>query len=67
MQITTQAYRCLARYEFMHSVDYIEQGEGETVILLHSTAAGSVLTALSEGQPTPIEATRVMGLIDSYR
>ena len=32
-----------------------------------SEAAGSVLTALSEGQLTPIEATRVMGLIDSYR
>ena len=28
-------------------------------------AAGSVLTAVSEGQLTPIEATRVMGLIDS--
>ena len=32
-----------------------------------SKAAGSVLTAVSEGQLTPIEATRVMGLIDSYR
>ena len=32
-----------------------------------SQAAGSVLTAVSEGQLTPIEATRVMGLIDSYR
>ena len=32
-----------------------------------SEAAGSVLTAVSEGQLTPIEATRVMGLIDSYR
>ena len=32
-----------------------------------SQAAGSVLTAVSEGSPTPIEATRVMGLIDSYR
>ena len=31
-----------------------------------SEAAGSVLTAVSEGEP-PIEATRVMGLIDSYR
>ncbi len=30
-------------------------------------AAGSVLTAVSEGNLTPIEATRVMGLIDSYR
>ncbi|MDC2974519.1 hypothetical protein OAY08_00520 [bacterium] len=30
-------------------------------------AAGSVLTAVSEGDLTPIEATRVMGLIDSYR
>jgi hypothetical protein len=29
--------------------------------------AGSVLTAVSEGKLTPIEATRVMGLIDSYR
>ena len=32
-----------------------------------SKAASSVLTAVSEGQLTPIEATRVMGLIDSYR
>ena len=32
-----------------------------------SEAAGSVLTAVSEGDLTPIEATRVMGLIDSYR
>ena len=32
-----------------------------------SGAAGSVLTAVSEGDLTPIEATRVMGLIDSYR
>ena len=32
-----------------------------------SQAAGSVLTAVSECQLTPIEATRVMGLIDSYR
>ena len=32
-----------------------------------SQAAGSVLTAISEGNLTPIEATRVMGLIDSYR
>ena len=32
-----------------------------------SGAAGSVLTAVSKGQLTPIEATRVMGLIDSYR
>ena len=30
-------------------------------------AAGSVLRAVSEGNLTPIEATRVMGLIDSYR
>ena len=30
-------------------------------------AAGSVLKAVSEGELTPIEATRVMGLIDSYR
>ncbi len=30
-----------------------------------SVAAGSVLTAVNEGEPTPIEATRVMGLIDS--
>ena len=30
-------------------------------------AAGSVLRAVSEGDLTPIEATRVMGLIDSYR
>ena len=32
-----------------------------------SEAAGSLLTAVSEGELTPIEATRVMGLIDSYR
>ena len=32
-----------------------------------SQAAGSVLTAVREGNLTPIEATRVMGLIDSYR
>lgn len=30
-------------------------------------AAGSVLTGVSEGNLIPIEATRVMGLIDSYR
>ena len=32
-----------------------------------SQAAGSLLTAVSKGNLTPIEATRVMGLIDSYR
>ena len=32
-----------------------------------SEAAGSVLTAVSDGELTPIEATRVMGLIDTYR
>ena len=32
-----------------------------------SEAAGRVLTAVSEGEFTPVEATRVMGLIDSYR
>ena len=32
-----------------------------------SEAAGSVLTAVSAGDLTPIEATRVMSLIDSYR
>ena len=33
-----------------------------------SKAASSVLTAVSEGELTPIEATRrAMGLIDSYR
>ena len=32
-----------------------------------SEAAGSVLTAVSECELTPIEAMRVMGLIDSYR
>ena len=32
-----------------------------------SQAASSILTAVSEGEPTPIEGTRVMGLIDSYR
>jgi len=32
-----------------------------------SKAASSVLTAISEGELTPIEETRVMELIDSYR
>ena len=32
-----------------------------------SEAAGSVLSAVSSGELTPIEATRVMGLIDSFR
>ena len=32
-----------------------------------SKAASSVLTAVSAGELTPIEGTRVMGLIDSYR
>jgi len=32
-----------------------------------SQAAGSVLSAVSDGSLTPIEGTRVMGLIDSYR
>jgi hypothetical protein len=32
-----------------------------------SEAAGSVLTAVSDGALTPIEATRVMGPINSYR
>jgi hypothetical protein len=32
-----------------------------------SEAAGSVLHTVSEGKLTPIEATRVMGLVDSYR
>ena len=32
-----------------------------------SKAANCVLKAVSEGELTPIEATRVMGLIDSYR
>ena len=32
-----------------------------------SKAAGSVLKAVGQGQLTPIEATRIMGLIDSYR
>ena len=32
-----------------------------------SKAAGSVLSAVSDGTLTPIEGTRVMGLIDSYR
>jgi hypothetical protein len=36
-------------------------------VLDTSEAAGSVLTAVSEGELTPVEATRVMGLIDSYR
>ena len=30
-------------------------------------AAGSVLKAVSEGELPPLEATRLMGLIDSYR
>ena len=32
-----------------------------------SKASGSVLRAVSEGNLTPIEATRIMGLIDSHR
>jgi hypothetical protein len=32
-----------------------------------SQAAGSVLSAVSDGSLTPIEGTRVIGLIDSYR
>ena len=32
-----------------------------------SQAAGSILTALNKGSLTPIKATRLMGLIDSYR
>jgi hypothetical protein len=32
-----------------------------------SEAAGSVLSAVSSGELTPIEATRIMGLIDSFR
>ena len=32
-----------------------------------SEAAGNLLIAVSEGELTPIEATRVMRLIDSYR
>ena len=32
-----------------------------------SKAAGGVLRAVSDGDLTPIEATRVMGLVDSYR
>ena len=32
-----------------------------------SKVARCVLTAVSEGELTPIEGTRVMGLIDSYR
>ena len=32
-----------------------------------SKVASSVLTAASEGRLTPIEGTRVMGIIDSYR
>ena len=32
-----------------------------------SEAAGSVLTAVSDGELTPIEATRVMGLIESFK
>ena len=36
-------------------------------VLEASEAAGSVLEAVSEGELTPIEATRIMGLVDSYR
>ena len=36
-------------------------------VLDASEAAAGVLTAISEGKLTPIEAMRVMGLIDSYR
>ena len=32
-----------------------------------SEAAGGILRAVSKGEITPVEATRVMGLIDSYR
>ena len=32
-----------------------------------SQAAGNILRAVSDGELTPIEASRVMGLIDSYR
>ena len=32
-----------------------------------SQAAGSVLSAVSDGTLTPIEGSRVMGLIDNYR
>ena len=32
-----------------------------------SKAASSVLSGVSEGELSPIEGTRVMGLIDSYR
>ena len=32
-----------------------------------SKAASSVLSAVSDGELTPIERTRIMGLIDSYR
>lgn len=32
-----------------------------------SKAGGSVLTAVSDGELTPIEAIRVMSLVDSYR
>ena len=31
-----------------------------------SHATGSILTALNEGSLTPIKATRLIGLIDSY-
>ena len=32
-----------------------------------SKAASSILTAVSEGELTPLKEHRVMGLIDSYR
>ena len=32
-----------------------------------SRAAGNVLSAVNDGELTPIEASRVMELVDSYR
>jgi hypothetical protein len=37
------------------------------LIMAAEVAASSVLSAVSQGELTPIEGTRVMGLIDSYR
>ena len=40
---------------------------GSTGLVDASEAAGGILRAVGNGDITPIEATRVMGLIDSYR
>ena len=61
------------RYWFRHGLNAnIQHAVGQGGLFWQSPldaseAARSVLTAVSEGELTPIEATRVMGLIDSYR